>query len=128
MRIFATLKSRYLITSQRFKRRTTSFYIARTPCQAKRVKTVWKSVISGWNPTLRGCFFFTQAAAPIWKKWREATGSSRKYSGVQVNFLVILEDHCLVNRTRIRTHGTKGHKLRSGDDAYPAYSLDFCKS
>lgn len=110
MRIFVTLETIcYLVTSQHFKRRaTTPFFIARTPCQAKRAKTVWKSVISGWNPTLRDRFFFPRVATPIWKKWREATGPSRKYSGVQVNFLVILEDH-----HSVIAH-TYGHMARRG--------------
>lgn len=46
---------------------------------------------------------------------------------MQVNFLVILEDH-LSAIAHTYAHMARRGKLRSGDDAYPAYSLDFCKS
>jgi len=78
MRIFVTLKICYLVTPQRFKRRATPFFVTQTPCQAKRAKTVWKSVISGWNPTLRDRFFLLASSNPYLKKVTWSYGAVAK--------------------------------------------------
>lgn len=119
MRIFVTFENYYLVASRCFKRRVTPFFRSSNPPAGTNAQKLCEKAL--FRGEIRRCafvFFSSREQQPLFeKKRREATGSSRKHGGVQVNFLVILEDHRL----------THTYAKREGS-AYPAYSPDFCKS
>lgn len=95
MRIFVTFENCYLVASRRFKRRATPFSRRSNPPPGQmRKNCVKKRYFGVKSDAARSFFISSREQQPLFeKKRREATGSSRKHGGVQVNFLVILEDH-----------------------------------